>query len=151
MFPLHEIIVIPTSHEPTVSKQPFGQEEIERGATDRATVHYYNHATIGIENGLIEKEGGLYDVAIICIRITSMDRTEDTAKFLYDRTEEIRIPDKIAQEWLSLPNRKDVTIGELMEKSYGYNRSNWHLKVSGKSRSYLLSKPIERLLKRIYH
>lgn len=120
--------------ESSVSPQPLSREETEKGAGNRL-MEYMN--CVSIENGIWDGK----DRAVIKIRKIIDGKTYDStlisdgvevSKDVMDTFEKLRIEN---------PN---ITVGDVYKNLYGYDSTNWHVKVYGKSRAWLIHDAIRK-------
>ncbi|MCL2712536.1 MAG: inosine/xanthosine triphosphatase [Methanomassiliicoccaceae archaeon] len=104
--------IIPTDVESGVPEQPFG-DDTYKGAVNRAKAALGdNSLAVGIEAGVFELYGHLYDVQHCAI-------IDDTGNITVGMSSGFRYPDKIADMI-----RNGVTVGDAMASVYGDSRNN---------------------------
>lgn len=106
-----EAEVVPIKTDSGISKQPFGYEEMVKGAKNRAKEALEkadSDLAVGVENGLVEIEGNFFDIA--CAYIISKNGEESMAF-----SSGISIPQWVIDEI----KEKDTEVGEITKRLSG--------------------------------
>jgi adenine phosphoribosyltransferase len=131
LFPLHNLTLKSHECDSKVSAQPNGLVETIKGATNRLSQLCDDcDFKISLENGVDPdtKE----DFAVVVIESKDGKRSINIS-------DKVKIDQDIWQEYLKNPS---TTCGKIYNSLKGYDASNWHLQVCGKSRTYLLKEAI---------
>ncbi|MFA6131485.1 MAG: DUF84 family protein [Patescibacteria group bacterium] len=127
-----------------VNEQPFGPEETTHGARNRALAacqHFPKLTGLGIENGVIEKDGQFYDVGIVVVRMP------DGTEFI-EETEALLLPTEAVEKarWIGF---NTITVGKVLSRQHpGWRADDPHIHLVGCSRISFLVPAIVRAIER---
>lgn len=94
---------------------------------------------VSIENGVCQQiDGKWVDFAVVYVRL--YNPTTDEKVDHWEVSEMVPLPEGI------VPTSEE-TAGSLMNKKFGWDASNWHIHVCGKSRSYIIMETLDKIFK----
>lgn len=117
------ITIVPNDCKSGVSEQPFGLDEIELGANNRLK-SIQSLPAVSLETGLVqygEEPDSLADITCCVLRTNLGTFTGWSSPY--------QCPTEYVKEWLTLPNKSDVTLGSIaavryVPDCYNHHRSN---------------------------
>jgi len=137
IFPLHKIEVVSQVNQVKANpSQPKGLSETTQCAQNRleCTPLDQSDFVVSIENGIDPKSG--VDFAVVIVH-------KGVASSRICVSEHVKIDDDVLEEYQKrCEAESNLTVGDIYKKRNGYDNSNWHVHVSGKSRLFLMKNTI---------
>jgi len=144
LFPNHTISIYTAAVDSKIPSQPIGIQETTEGAQNRLNsfyktlpvLHHTFDFVISLENGVNPDK--LEDFGVVVVK-NAWKKQQITL------TEKVKIDQEVWDEYNQTKSQNpDLTCGLVYKALKGYDSSNWHLPVCGKSRIYLLTEAIIR-------
>ncbi len=116
-----------------MNEQPLGFAETLSGAQNRCMSldekysNKNNVIVVGIESGIVERDGSYHEVVAICINNTAnLTRSCPTEEIMMKNS--ILIPEKFEVQFMLAvrTNKFSIPFGKMLEKEYGLERDTWH-------------------------